>query len=316
MKSSIEWTGHTWNPIKARLKADAMIPKASGAFRFRIVPAGKVGYHCDRISEGCRNCYAEAMNRRTLPAWGTGLDYTVPNRVKVKIYLDEKVLMQPLNWREPRKVFVGSMTDVFADFVTDDMLDRLFAVMAMSERHEYQLLTKRADRMARYMASFPRQLPILGDFDRKAPVGRGNFPLLRLGFSAEDQPNFYARWEHMRKLAAAGWFTWCSYEPALGPLDVSDALCVVRNLGWLVVGGESGPGARPFNVEWARQVIAQCKAAGVPCFVKQLGAKPIDSKDGILYCVDGCNAVKLADRKGGDMAEWPAGLNVREFPAC
>ena len=127
MKTKIEWTngGHTWNPIKARLKADTLVKLANGGSR--LVPAGKVGYYCQRISPGCEACYAEAMNGRMLPSWGTGLDYTVPNLDKVEIFLDEDVLMHPLKWKKPTTAFVCSMTDWCADFVTDEMRDRMMA---------------------------------------------------------------------------------------------------------------------------------------------------------------------------------------------
>lgn len=147
----------------------------------------------------------------------------------------------------------------------------------------------------------------------------------------------------MRTLAAQGWLTWCSYEPALGPIDFSRALVPrsVRDgfaevqrrypcdpatipahlrlrpsLDWVVIGGESGPGARPFDLAWARQAIAQCKAAGVPVFVKQMGAKPVRRYLDMTHSEgpDVEEPIPLRDRKGGDMAEWAEDLRVREYP--
>src|SRR5678815_260030 len=198
--TKIEWTGKTWNPIKVVLKEDARILKASGDYRW--VEAGKVGYHCVPVSAGCKHCYAESMNKRCLPSWGTGLAYSAHNSENVQIFLDEDVLAEPLRWKQPTKIFPCSMTDWAADFVPDWMMDALLLVAVSRPDHTFQFLTKRADRLEKRLAS---RLPL---------------PNVQLGFSAEDQPNFDKRWESMRKLAAAGWFVWCSYEPALGPLDV------------------------------------------------------------------------------------------------
>lgn len=130
--SKIEWTDASWNPIRAR----------DGAM-------GKVGWHCTHVSEGCRNCYAEDINRRL----GTGHDYkpVTLSSGQVEVFLDETMLLQPLRWKKPRKIFVGSMTDLFADFVTDAMLDRIWAVMALAPQHTFQIVTKRPARMRAYL---------------------------------------------------------------------------------------------------------------------------------------------------------------------
>ncbi|MEK9751770.1 MAG: DUF5131 family protein [Rhodospirillaceae bacterium] len=107
-RSRIEWTDASWTPIRARNRA-----------------TGKVGWHCEHVSEGCRNCYAERWNR----PYGTGLPYKPGHRADVELFLDEQLLTQPLRWRRPRRVFVCSMTDLFADFVPDEWIDRVFAVM-------------------------------------------------------------------------------------------------------------------------------------------------------------------------------------------
>ncbi|HXI90497.1 MAG TPA: DUF5131 family protein [Bryobacteraceae bacterium] len=316
--SSIEWTGYTWNPIKARTREDLVIP--TKADPFRVVPAGTVGYHCERVSSGCCNCYACTGNMRTLPAWGTGLDYTVPNRAKVEIFLDEDVLVAPLHWKKPRKIFVCSMTDWAADFVTDEMMDKLLAIAALCPQHTFQFLTKRADRMARYFSDLGRvgeQVAgwmwdhILTKTNLSAALPQLPLPNVQLGFSAEDQANFDARSEQMKKLARAGWFTWCSYEPALGPIRFGffDPGPAFSSLRWVVVGGESGPGARPFHLDWARNTIRECQSAGVPVFMKQVGARPIGSSAADLMWLTG-----MKDRKGGCLEEWPEDLRVREFP--
>ena len=148
-------------------------------------------------------------------------------------------------------------------------------------------------------------------------------PNVWLGVSVEDQKTADERIPLLLQTPAA--VRWVSYEPALGPVDFTefigcghrkydgDIICPMcgmcrlysQFIDWLVIGGESGPGARPFNIQWARDVIAQCKAAGVPCFMKQLGARPVSKCNGPLF---------LHDRKGGCMDEWPSDLRVREYP--
>lgn len=305
--SKIEWTGKTWNPIKAR-------------------HGERWGYHCEHASEGCRNCYAERMNGRMLPAWGTSLEYTRPNREKVEIFLDEDVLIAPLRWSKPQYVFPCSMTDLFAEFVPDESIDQTFAVMALCPQHTFQVLTKRVDRLLKWVSGdqgetayhlMSERVSLWDDRSADAAMDRWHWPLpnVWLGFSAEDQPTFDKRWESMRHLAAAGWMVWCSYEPALGPVDFSRALA--EGLRWVVIGGESGPGARPFDLAWARQGIRQCREAGVPVFVKQMGAHVVGNPEefvGITWSRGPSAAFSLDNRKGGDMAEWPEDVRVREYP--
>lgn len=338
--SKIEWCDASWNPIRAWLKS-TMID----------VPPQRWGYHCERVSPGCKHCYASTMNGRMLPAWGTGLDYTVPNREKVEIFLDEKELLKPLSWEKPRRIFVESMSDWCATFATDEMRDRIMAVAALCPQHTFLFLTKRAKGCAEYFLSVEQpninfadsRAEAIMDAMRQGGIDvsalRWPLPNVHLGFSAENQECFDERWGHMRKLAAVGWKVWCSAEPLLGPVDVKTAVHpnpylripggyagdrpdLMAKLCQVVVGGESGPGARPMDIAWVRSIVAQCKAAGVACFVKQLGAKPysrtmepwtVPTKKKTLA---GCVAVfpKLKDRKGGDMAEWPEDLRVRQYP--
>lgn len=128
-RSAIEWTDSMWNPLRARNLA-----------------TGKIGWHCEHVSEGCRYCYAEDINRRL----GTHLDFKPGHRKDIEFFLDEKILTLPLRWKKPRMIFVNSMSDTFADFVTDEMIDRMFAVMALCPQYWFQVLTKRAKRMREY----------------------------------------------------------------------------------------------------------------------------------------------------------------------
>jgi protein gp37 len=134
-RSKIEWTDASWNPIRAELTTVA-----------------RPGWYCEHVSEGCRNCYAENINNRL----GTGLPFKPAHRQSVNIYLDEKVLQQPLKWKRPRMVFVCSMSDLFGSWVTDAMLDAIFAVMQLAKQHTFQVLTKRPERMREY---FRRPMP-------------------------------------------------------------------------------------------------------------------------------------------------------------
>jgi protein gp37 len=331
----IEWTGYTWNPIKDRLIDDLLIQLKNGTEK--TVPAGTWGYHCERVSPGCCNCYACSMNGRTLPHWGTGLDYTVPNRDKVKIFLDQEVLKAPLGRRKPSKIFPASMTDWCASFVPDEFRDSMIAIGALTPAHTYQYLTKRADTLARYVLE---AIPLSGrdelvaaqashtgnivwdarGSDRHAYFGCGQigdisnrrvwpgWPLrnIQLGVSIEDQQRANERREAMKAIAAAGWFTWVSYEPALENVDWTGW----EFIRWMVIGGESGPGARPFDLRFARNALAWCRKNNVVPFVKQLGAFPVEERE------KGSSPVplNLKDKKGGDIEEWAHDLRVRELP--
>lgn len=312
--TKIEWTAATWNPIRARN------------------PFGKIGWHCVHASEGCRNCYAEAMNRRL----GTGLPYAAQSAKDVTIFLDEEMLTRPLRWKAPRKIFVGSMTDLFGEFVPDAMIDKVFAVMALAPQHIFQVLTKRAARMREYLshADCAHRLQSTKWFVESPPRIKSMMPWplpnLWLGVSAEDQANADARIPDLLATPAAKRFV--SAEPMIGPIRLdylarSDGAIVDAlhgetfypgagsinsetyrgkpRLDWLIVGGESGPHARPFDTAWARGLLDQCRDAGIACFVKQLGAHVIQG---------GARRTKR-DRKGGDMSEWPHEIRVREFPA-
>lgn len=317
-KTSIEWTGFSWNPIR-----------------------GTKGRHtCVRISPGCKNCYAAQMNRRGLGM--EPLDYVAGADVP---RVDDEALVLPLRWRKPRKIFVCSMTDLFWDAIPDEAIDRVLAVMMLAPHHTFQVLTKRAQRMRDYFRApnlYQRILDVadhelrpqrrhLGSIGISNPADAAFRRWIWLGVSVEDQERADERIPLLLQTPTA--VRWVSYEPALGPVDfrpwvsndflgVNDSSC---GLDWIVVGGESGPGARPFDVAWARGVLKEC--APTPCrvFVKQLGANVecIDVVDAADYfpgdvrlsAAPRPNArVHLKNRKGGTPEEWPADLRVREFP--
>ena len=266
-RSAIEWTDATWNPIRARHRV-----------------TGKVGWHCEHASPGCIKCYAEGMNR-----WrGTGLPFKPGHGPDIELFLDERVLLQPLRWARPRRIFPGSMTDLFGEFVADDMLDRVFAVMALCPQHTFQCLTKRSARMRAYMTDMVAGRRWICDAGKAIGAekpwriadamadgwGAKPLPNVWLGVSAEDQRRADERRDDLASLARAGSTTFVSYEPALGPVDWT---------GWdflkqMISGGESGPQARPSHPDWHRAARDFCVPRGIAYFFKQWGEwKPISA---------------------------------------
>ena len=213
-RSAIEWTDASWNPVRAKRElADGTV---------------LTGWHCTHKSEGCRLCYAESINRRL----GTKLAYKPGYEAEIEIYLDQATLLQPLTWRRPRTIFPGSMTDLAAEFVTDEMLDSIFAVAALTPRHRYQFLSKRPDRFRRYIEDAPRRENLHRIIaalrtDRRAvgPLphldgGETWWPLANvwIGTSVEDQKQAHRRIPDLLATPAAVRFLSC--EPLLGPVDL------------------------------------------------------------------------------------------------
>jgi protein gp37 len=171
---------------------------------------------------------------------------------RVKLNMDH--LTDPSRWKKPQRVAVAYHGDLFR--AEENEVAKVFMVMDYRCRHEFLVLTKCAKEARDFL---------LSQYD----YGDAWSKNLRVGFSASDQAEFDARWVHMRELAVAGWFVWVSLEPLIGPVDISAAL--KQGLRWVVVGGESGPGARPMHPDWARGIRDQCRAAKVPFWFKQHG---------------------------------------------
>lgn len=283
-RSKIEWTDASWNPIRARNKA-----------------TGKVGHFCEKLSAGCKHCYAARMQ----PRFGNPIQYGPQDMDKVELFLDEDVQLQPLRWKRPRMVFVCSMTDLFGAWVPQEWIDRIWAVMALCPQHTFQVLTKRAEGMAEYLNWVDVRGDEHGAHDRVdrwgqqanllegKPMNTPRFifnplPNVWLGVSVEDQATADARIPHLLRCPAA--VRWLSVEPMLGPVDLWPVMtehmeyrrihenACFRDLStpawaihWVVCGGESGPKARPMHPDWARSLRDQCAAAGVEFFFKQWG---------------------------------------------
>lgn len=271
--TAIEWTEVTWNPVTG----------------------------CDRVSAGCDHCYALTLAKR-LKAMGNpryqndGNPKTSGPGFGVTLHRDK--LDEPHRWRTPRRIFVNSMSDLFHADVPDVFIDDVFQTMALSPQHTFQILTKRPQRMYRYVSKV---------VDRLVP--RGPLPNVWLGTSVENQEAAY-RIDWLVKTPAAVRFLSC--EPLLGPLDLRHWLPVpiapnlaawgrlcdetgcpnlarcerpgrefdtpihecplhAERLDWIIAGGESGPRFRPLDLDWARELRDQCVAAGVPYFFKQVG---------------------------------------------
>lgn len=273
--TSIEWTDATWTPVKG----------------------------CTRVSPGCGGpglaggCYAEIMAARfSSPGqWGEGLakivtlpDGTKDHRWTGEVRFDEAELLKPLSLKRPRKIFVCSTADLFHEKVTDEQIDKVFAIMALCPQHTFQVLTKRPARMREYMASIDNGDGTRLDGFRSALVegmaqqiwhGRTGddsvdewlavhlpLPNVWLGVSAEDQPRWDERVSILREVPAA--IRWVSAEPLLDYIDGGELL---KMIDWVVVGGESGPGARLMFRPHVRSLRDQCAAAGVPFLMKQWG---------------------------------------------
>jgi protein gp37 len=294
-QTNIEWTDATWNPSTG----------------------------CTKVSAGCANCYAERMAKRLKAmgqeAWKDGFS--------VRCHQDR--LDIPLHWKIPRRIFVNSMSDLFHEDVPFEFIDQVFAVMALCSQHTFQVLTKRAERMAEYLNNTNRK-PNPHDIDQVnncttfdcIDVERDNveipgkhpgehwsyksrmadmpwpLPNVWIGTSCENQKTADERIPHLLRCPSAVRFL--SIEPMLGPISLPyGAKCfscgfehtkfntpncvkcgsriyekhqpIIPGIDWVIVGGESGPHARPMHPNWVRSIRDQCVAAGVPFFFKQWG---------------------------------------------
>jgi protein gp37 len=212
LQSSIEWTEATWNPVTG----------------------------CSKISPGCKHCYAERMALR-LQAMGND-NY----RDGFKVTLQENMLDLPLRWKRPQTIFVNSMSDLYHRDVPLSFIHKIFVVMHRAGWHRYQILTKRAERLA--------------ELDAKLAWA----PHIWQGVTVE-HPDYYHRIDLLRQTGAHVKFL--SLEPLLAPMPKLK----LRGIDWVIVGGESGPGARPMAEEWVTEIRDQCQKQGVAFYFKQWG---------------------------------------------
>lgn len=252
-ESKIEWTEATWNPLRG----------------------------CTRVSEGCRFCYAERVADRFS---GAGQPYEgLTTRGKDgrprwnnEIMLVPHMLKKPLSWKQPRRIFVNSMSDLFHEKVPFDYIQQVFDVMQQANWHEFQILTKRAERLADLA-------PQLEWTDN-----------IWMGVSIEDA-RVVDRADALRTVPSA--IRFLSLEPLIGPIPDLN----LEGLDWAIIGGESGNQARIMEPEWAVDLLNQCKRANVPCFIKQMGTQ----------WAKRCGSTSW---KGEAFNEFPEALQVREYP--
>lgn len=270
-RTKIEWTDASWTPIRAR-----------------NVATGNVGWHCSPASPGCENCYAENMNGRL----GTRLPFKPGHRGDVEIFLDEKLLLQPLRWKRPRMIFACSMTDLFGAFVPDEMIDRIFAVMALCPQHTFQVLTKRSKRLLAYMSDSATRDRII---DAIRVIGRAHdskprstnlrimtlddivgwnawalaanlesgstawpLPNIWLGVSCEDQRRYDERRRDLELTPAAVRFL--SIEPMLGAIDIRQSLNVIPHISTQVNAATLKP-CGPSKMNWIASYNLSTRAA-------------------------------------------------------
>lgn len=310
----IAWCTKTWNPIRG----------------------------CSEVSPGCKNCYARTMGARFA---GPGMPYEglIELRRKPgskryaewtgKVRFVRERLADPLRWKKPERIFVNSMSDLFHKALPFERIADVFDVMRQASQHTFLVLTKRPERAKAFFDWVGNPNMVVWH--------RWPLPNVQIGVSVEDQKTAEQRIPWLFEVPAA--VRWVSLEPQLGDVDFT-ALDVLRQgpvekmhphdpivrvnaltghvrgpdemleakLDWIVVGGESGPGARPFDIAWARSTVEQCRAANVPVFVKQLGSNRIE--DGLSDRGHTPGLDHVTHRAGADPNEWPEDLRVQEFP--
>jgi protein gp37 len=321
--SNIEWTDVTWNPFVGCTK----------------ISAGCT--HCYAINQAYRNhAMAAKMPNPGRMKYYEGLTHKKGDRTDWTGFVRfvPEALEIPLRWKKPRKIFVNSMSDLFHESIPFEQIDRVVAVMALTPQHTYQVLTKRPERMLEYVQSAKNRIRIAAiDLGRAKGIEHSDIescqwdwplPNVWLGATVENQKAADDRIPLLLQTPAA--IRFLSVEPLLEKVDlnllhvegITNLDCLrghhgvsyplqgrCNKINWVIIGGESGPGARECNIEWIKSALKQCKSADVPAFVKQLGSRPsnlptyVSLKD------------KLRDRKGANLSEWPEDLRVREFPA-
>ncbi len=261
-KTGIEWTDATWNPITG----------------------------CSVVSPGCTNCYAMKLAGGRMKSQPNYVGLTQDTKAGPvwtgAVRLNERALERPLHWRKPRRIFVNSMSDLFHESVPEAWIDRIFAIMALSPQHQFQVLTKRPERMREYMANSEQRIAQLvsasgrkygwqtrhnADYETVGFDGPcWPLPNVWLGVSVEDNMRL-GRVRHLLQTDAMVRFI--SFEPLLSNIRLSDVWVAgdTPKINWVICGGESGPGARPMHPDWVRSLRDQCHAAGVPFFFKQWG---------------------------------------------
>lgn len=286
--TTIEWTDAVWNPVTG----------------------------CNKVSPGCKNCYAERIFHRPYPG-----------RAFTDVRMHPERLDQPLHWRKPRRIFVNSMSDLFHETVSEEFVGHVFAVMSRCPQHTFQVLTKRPADMLDLIGNATNRW---GPFqDTVVKDGKGEewpLPNVWLGVSVEDQKTADERIPILLNTPAALRFV--SYEPALESIDLAYYLFEdytdvpgkigrdwTESLDWVIAGGESGPHARPAHPDWFRQIRDQCAAASVPFFFKQWGEfspdRPIQIARDDAFQQSGWPMYRIGKKRAGRLLD---GKEYNQFP--
>jgi len=318
-KTTIEWADYSVNPLK-----------------FRVPEKEKPINLCVPVSPGCQNCYAAAIvNRFQRVKYGkSAMDEAEPVLIEKEIQAMLNFKPKPpfKNGRSRAAVFPCDMTDLFGPWVPFELIDRLFAVFALRDDVDWLVLTKHPERMAEYFEYNPCEMHEKGSvaegtFERIARcceemaeqylgedtssdywdvwLERWPLPNAWLGTSVEDQKRADDRIDHLRRCPAA--IRFLSAEPLLGPISTLP----VADIQLVIIGGENGP--RSMNLDWNRELLNQCRTAGVAAFEKQWGSNPVS---GVLEVMDIPAIEAVKHPKGGDPAEWLEEFRIREMPGA
>lgn len=330
---------------------------SSNSLKYRD-PDGNIVHACVHKSGGCSKCYAEALAGR----WGRkGLPFTAENMKRLTPFMDEKEIRAILTCKAAsgKRCFPFDMTDLAGEWIPDALIDQAFAFMALRPDIEFQILTKRIERLLEYVGrpgvagdvSDMAQAQFTVTFKPSHPIPAGikvypmgpivdgqpefghrwftpwPLPNVLIGTSVEDQANLDQRYPSIAQIKQLGWRTFLSLEPLLGPLDLGFGR--MPDVDWVIIGGESGHNARPFDIAWARSAIQQCRDGGVVPFMKQVGSNPQDSVSNAESWPEWrtrCHqitdegdqsrmVIRLKSSHGTDMAEWPESLRHQEWPS-
>lgn len=343
-KTSIEWTDFSSNLIKYR------------------DPEGRTVHGCIKVSAGCANCYASAISKRF-----SGGEFTASRQKTLTPYFDEAEAQRILRTRVTgKRIFIGDMTDVFGEWVPSWLIRPMFDVFAERPDLIFQVLTKRPERIREEVPNPPLPNVWLGTSVENQAAAEKRIPEL---LSTPAEVRFLSCEPLIEEVEFTNSLLWvpkpcaggcgCQYPEDADRYDCacSDECCYSTefydrppDISWVIVGGESGPGARPCDLAWIRGIVRQCKAAGTAVFVKQLGSKPIeavprapgslgrlvrhgdlirteDGRTGVIQADLSCKPpflegrgtayrpMRLRDRAGREMSEWPEDLRVRQYPS-
>lgn len=275
--TKIEWSDATWNPITG----------------------------CDKVSQACKFCYAE----RDWERLSKNEKSVYFGRKFTDVQCHEDRLSIPGRWTKPRKIFVNSMSDLFHEDVPDEFIEKVYEVMLDNGRHTFQILTKRPERMAKLYHKWSLMSDLRG-FNSCAPN-------IWVGVSVEDQRAFDERFPLLMSTNAA--VKWLSIEPLLGPIELFDRECFdntanylkLSGLNWVVVGGESGPDARPMHTRWVRDIRNDCQRLNIPFLFKQWGEWAPKYPDAGPDDLRSCTMVRVGKKKAGRILD---GITYDDYP--